>query len=129
MAVILITHDLGVIAERADRTYVMYAGRIVEHATTARLFGEMRHPYTEALLASIPKVDQDARHRLLLDSGPAAGADRHADRLPVRAALPLRAAGLPGERSGAGRHRSGARVRLLPPDGYQRRPTSRPSTR
>jgi peptide/nickel transport system ATP-binding protein len=64
MAVILITHDLGVIAERADRTYVMYAGRIAEHADTARLFGSMRHPYTEALLASIPKVDQDARHRL-----------------------------------------------------------------
>jgi peptide/nickel transport system ATP-binding protein len=64
MAVILITHDLGVIAERADRTYVMYAGRIVEHATTAQLFDQMRHPYTEALLASIPKLDQDARHRL-----------------------------------------------------------------
>jgi peptide/nickel transport system ATP-binding protein len=64
MAVILITHDLGVIAERADRTYVMYAGRIAEHAATARLFDGMRHPYTEALVASIPKVDQDARHRL-----------------------------------------------------------------
>jgi oligopeptide/dipeptide ABC transporter ATP-binding protein len=64
MAVILITHDLGVIAERADTTYVMYAGRIVEHAATARLFDGLRHPYTEALLASIPKVDQDARHRL-----------------------------------------------------------------
>jgi peptide/nickel transport system ATP-binding protein len=64
MAVILITHDLGVIAERADSTYVMYAGRIVEHAATARLFDSLRHPYTEALLASIPKVDQDAGHRL-----------------------------------------------------------------
>jgi len=64
MAVILITHDLGVIAERADRTNVMYAGRIVEHATTVELFDHMRHPYTEALLASIPKMDQDARHRL-----------------------------------------------------------------
>jgi peptide/nickel transport system ATP-binding protein len=64
MAVILITHDLGVIAERADNTYVMYAGRIVEHASTPQLFGSMRHPYTEALLASIPKIDQDARHPL-----------------------------------------------------------------
>jgi oligopeptide/dipeptide ABC transporter ATP-binding protein len=64
MAVVLITHDLGVIAERADKTYVMYAGRIVEHASTDQLFSQMRHPYTEALLASIPKVDQDARHRL-----------------------------------------------------------------
>jgi peptide/nickel transport system ATP-binding protein len=64
MAVILITHDLGVIAERADNTYVMYAGRIVEHASTPALFSSMRHPYTEALLASIPKIDQDARHPL-----------------------------------------------------------------
>jgi peptide/nickel transport system ATP-binding protein len=64
MAVILITHDLGVIAERADQTYVMYAGRIAEHASTAGLFGSMRHPYTEALLASIPKIDQDAGHPL-----------------------------------------------------------------
>jgi peptide/nickel transport system ATP-binding protein len=64
MAVVLITHDLGVIAERADNTYVMYAGRIVEHASTSGLFGSMRHPYTEALLASIPKIDQDARHPL-----------------------------------------------------------------
>ncbi len=64
MAVILITHDLGVIAERADNTYVMYAGRIAEHASTPALFSSMRHPYTEALLASIPKVDQDARHPL-----------------------------------------------------------------
>ena len=64
MAIILITHDLGVIAERADNTYVMYAGQIVEHAATVRLFDQMRHPYTEALLASIPKVDQDSRHAL-----------------------------------------------------------------
>jgi oligopeptide/dipeptide ABC transporter ATP-binding protein len=64
MAVILITHDLGVIAERADTTYVMYAGRIVEHADTAALFDGMRHPYTEALLASIPKLDRGARRQL-----------------------------------------------------------------
>ncbi len=59
MAIILITHDLGVIAGRADRTMVMYAGRIVEEANTTRLFSKMRHPYTEALLASIPQIDQD----------------------------------------------------------------------
>jgi peptide/nickel transport system ATP-binding protein len=64
MAVILITHDLGVIAERADNTYVMYAGRIVEHAATSTLFDGMRHPYTEALLASIPKLDRGPGHRL-----------------------------------------------------------------
>lgn len=59
MAVILITHDLGVIAGRADRTLVMYGGRIVEEAATTELFSKMRHPYTEALLASIPQVNQD----------------------------------------------------------------------
>src|SRR5437899_266203 len=49
MAVILVTHDLGVIAGRADRVAVMYAGRIVEVTDTNRLFGNPRHPYTEAL--------------------------------------------------------------------------------
>jgi peptide/nickel transport system ATP-binding protein len=64
MALILITHDMGVIAGRADRTMVMYAGRIVEMADTTALFARMRHPYTEALLASIPQLDQDTSQRL-----------------------------------------------------------------
>jgi oligopeptide/dipeptide ABC transporter ATP-binding protein len=59
MGVILITHDMGVIAGRADRVVVMYAGKIVEEAATRTLFETMRHPYTEALLASVPKHDQD----------------------------------------------------------------------
>ena len=59
MAVLLITHDLGVIAGRADRVCVMYAGKIVEEAPIDALFSETRHPYTEALLQSIPKPDQD----------------------------------------------------------------------
>jgi peptide/nickel transport system ATP-binding protein len=54
MGMLLITHDMGVIAGRADRVMVMYAGRIVEAADTATIFARMRHPYTEALLASIP---------------------------------------------------------------------------
>jgi peptide/nickel transport system ATP-binding protein len=57
MAMILITHDLGVVAGRTDEVAVMYAGRIVERAPTARLFAGMRMPYTEALLAAIPKLD------------------------------------------------------------------------
>ena len=61
MAVLLITHDMGEIAGRADRVNVMYAGKIVEAAPTADLFESMRHPYTEALLASIPRLDQDSR--------------------------------------------------------------------
>ena len=60
MAVVLITHDMGVIAGRTDRVLVMYAGQIVEAATTDDVFHEMRHPYAEALLASVPKLDQDA---------------------------------------------------------------------
>jgi peptide/nickel transport system ATP-binding protein len=59
MGVILITHDMGVIAGRSDRVVVMYAGKIVEEATTEVLFDKMRHPYSEALLASVPKIDQD----------------------------------------------------------------------
>jgi oligopeptide/dipeptide ABC transporter ATP-binding protein len=60
MAVLLITHDMGVIAGRTDRVLVMYAGKIVEEATTLEMFTEVRHRYSEALLASVPKVDQDA---------------------------------------------------------------------
>ena len=55
MAVVLVTHDLGVIAGRADRVAVMYAGRIVEVTDTNRLFGNPRHPYTEALFEALPE--------------------------------------------------------------------------
>jgi len=55
MALVLITHDLGVVAEVAQRVLVMYAGQIVESATAAELFAMPRHPYTEALLASLPE--------------------------------------------------------------------------
>ncbi len=57
MAMILITHDLGVVAGRADDVAVMYAGKILEWAPTVELFANMRMPYTEALLNSIPKLD------------------------------------------------------------------------
>ena len=57
MAMILITHDLGVVAGRTDEVAVMYAGRVVERAPTTALFARMRMPYTEALLAAIPKLD------------------------------------------------------------------------
>ncbi len=57
MAVMLITHDLGVVAGTADRVAVMYAGQVVELATTADLFARPAHPYTEGLMASIPRLD------------------------------------------------------------------------
>jgi len=56
MAVLLISHDLGVVAGRSDRVAVMYAGRIVEEAPTPRLFAGPRHPYTRGLLASLPRL-------------------------------------------------------------------------
>jgi peptide/nickel transport system ATP-binding protein len=65
MAVVLITHDMGVIASRTDRVVVMYAGKVAEEAATGELFRRMRHPYSEALLASVPKIDQDPNERLL----------------------------------------------------------------
>jgi peptide/nickel transport system ATP-binding protein len=64
MAVLLITHDMGVIAARTDRVMVMYAGQIIEGASTGDLFDTMRHPYSEALFESIPRLNQDRRERL-----------------------------------------------------------------
>jgi oligopeptide/dipeptide ABC transporter ATP-binding protein len=69
MAMLLITHDMGVIAGHADRVQVMYAGRMVEATDTGNLFRHMRHPYTRALLASIPRLSQDNRQRLLTIGG------------------------------------------------------------
>ncbi len=65
MSMILITHDMGVIAGHADRVNVMYAGRLVETTGTGPLFRHMRHPYTQALLASIPQLSQDRTRKLL----------------------------------------------------------------
>ena len=64
MSMILITHDLGVARGRADRVGVMYAGRLMEVATTAELFSDMRHPYTQALLQSIPNPAMRSHSRL-----------------------------------------------------------------
>jgi oligopeptide/dipeptide ABC transporter ATP-binding protein len=61
MGVLLITHDLGIVAERSDHTCVMYAGRIVEESTTRELFSDPRHPYTLALLASLPQNCEPGR--------------------------------------------------------------------
>jgi peptide/nickel transport system ATP-binding protein len=64
MAMVLVTHDLGVVAGRADEIAVMYAGRVVEKAPTKVLFPDMKMPYTEALLSSIPKLDDKSHTRL-----------------------------------------------------------------
>jgi peptide/nickel transport system ATP-binding protein len=69
MAMVLVTHDLGVVAGRTDEIAVMYGGRIVEHAPTATLFARMQHPYTEALLRSIPRVENPSHTRLQVIGG------------------------------------------------------------
>jgi peptide/nickel transport system ATP-binding protein/oligopeptide transport system ATP-binding protein len=68
MAIILITHDLGVVAETADEVAVMYSGRVVERATGAAIFDDPQHPYTLGLLGSIPKLEE-TRDRLLAIEG------------------------------------------------------------
>ncbi|WP_170984340.1 ABC transporter ATP-binding protein [Rhodoligotrophos defluvii] len=64
LALILITHDMGVVAGMADRVAVMYAGRVVEDAAVADLFRDPRHPYTRGLLASVPKIEDDGQNEL-----------------------------------------------------------------
>jgi oligopeptide transport system ATP-binding protein len=59
MAVIWITHDLGVVAGLADKVVVMYSGHVVEYATVEDLFADTRHPYTLGLLASLPRIEED----------------------------------------------------------------------
>ena len=64
-ALILITHDLGVVARYANRVIVMYGGRVVETAPAAELYARPAHPYTRGLMASIPRLDGDTRQRLV----------------------------------------------------------------
>jgi peptide/nickel transport system ATP-binding protein/oligopeptide transport system ATP-binding protein len=70
MSVILITHNLGVIAETAQRVAVMYAGRIVEYADVRPIFASPKHPYTQGLLQSIPRLDQDQGRKKRLEAIP-----------------------------------------------------------
>ena len=69
MGMMLVTHDLGVVAGRADVVAVMYAGQIVELAPTKDLFGRVRMPYTEALLRAIPKLDEPSHTKLSVITG------------------------------------------------------------
>ncbi len=64
-ALILITHNLGVVARYADRVVVMYAGRVVESAPAHELYARPRHPYTRGLMASVPRLDSDTNQRLI----------------------------------------------------------------
>jgi peptide/nickel transport system ATP-binding protein len=68
MAVLLITHAMGVVAETAQRVAVMYAGKVVEEAPVGELFARPRHPYTQGLIRSIPRVDRAATRKSRLES-------------------------------------------------------------
>jgi peptide/nickel transport system ATP-binding protein len=113
MAVMLITHAMGVIAETAQRVAVMYAGKVVEEAPVAKLFASPLHPYTQGLIRSIPRVDtapgSDRRRR----AEPA----RASPRLPLRRALQVRARSLHRGDSaaarGAARAQGGVRPVLM----------------
>ena len=75
VAIILITHDFGVVAATCDRVAVMYAGQIVEHGTVREIFDHPRHPYTRALLASRPRVDTDVDRLPSIEGQPPSMAD------------------------------------------------------
>ncbi len=70
MAILLITHAMGVVAETCQRVVVMYAGKVVEEAPVTELFGNPRHPYTQGLIRSIPRVDRSAGRQARLESIP-----------------------------------------------------------
>jgi peptide/nickel transport system ATP-binding protein len=70
MAVMLITHAMGVVAETAQRVVVMYAGKVVEEASVEQLFARPRHPYTQGLIRSIPRIDTAATHKVRLEAIP-----------------------------------------------------------
>ncbi len=107
--VLIITHDLGVVAEFADRALVMYAGRAVETATVADLYRNRRMPYTVGLLGSVPRLDAAAGRAAGADPRRAAVAGRPATRMPVRAALPAGDRRLPRRRTRAAGGRSRSR--------------------
>ena len=121
MAMLLITHDMGVIAGHADRVQVMYAGRMVETAETGDLFRHMRHPYTRALLASIPRLTSRPQAAAAQHPRAAAGSGAPTARLPVRAAVRPGHRQVPQRGAAAGRRDPGAPVLLLA-SGRWRRP-------
>jgi peptide/nickel transport system ATP-binding protein len=120
MAVMLITHAMGVVAETAQRVVVMYAGKVVEEASVDELFANPRHPYTQGLIRSIPRMDIDSEHKSRLEAiggvvpiliNPAPGC-RFAPR--CRYATPLCAEQEPAMREIAPRHRIACHLDVTP---------------
>jgi peptide/nickel transport system ATP-binding protein len=88
LSIIFITHDFGIVAKMCDQVAVMYAGRIVEHGSVRDIFNNPSHPYTEALLASVPKMDRDVERLFSIEGQPPPLHDlpvgcSFADRCPV----------------------------------------------
>ena len=96
LALLMITHNLGVVREAADTVYVMYAGSVVEHAPTAELFARPRHPYTRALIDCVPKLSGEATFRGIDGSLPDYAAPPPGCRFAPRCPLAI-----PGLRSSA----------------------------
>ena len=115
-AIMLITHDLGVVAEMAQRVVVMYAGRKVEEAPVNEIFANPQHPYTRGLLGAVPKLGSSLSMTWADEAGgdPGAGAVvAEADRrLCVRGAVPECDGFVPGDRSGGGGKAAGAQCGL-----------------
>ena len=99
-AVMLVTHDMGVIAETADRVAVMYAGRIVEIGPVADVIHRPAHPYTVGLMGSIPSIG-DERERLTQIDGTMPRLDADSRRLRVPSAVSARDRALPARAAGA----------------------------
>ena len=106
MTVVLITHDLGVVAEHCDRVAVMYAGQVVENGPTRQLIAEPRHPYTRGLLA--PCRDRNLDRPIRPIDGRCRRCSAPAGDLPLPAALPACDRGLPRRRSRCARSRRSA---------------------
>ncbi len=116
MALVLVTHDLGVVAQTCDRVAVMYAGRIVEEAPIARIFAAPAHPYTVALLDSIPRGSR-AAHPLHPIAGMPPDPAQKPPGLPLRAALPAPLGGVRDDLPRLDAASRWRRLRLLSSDG------------
>jgi peptide/nickel transport system ATP-binding protein len=112
LALLMITHNLGVVREAADTVYVMYAGSVVEHAPTAELFARPRHPYTRALIDCVPKLSGDATFRGIDGSLPDYAAPPPGCRFAPRCPLAIAACGRPPEDRSVGADHHAACWRL-----------------